>query len=734
MVVDTYQKNENKKYKNLIPSRECILFFLKQHKNSINQKEIEKKFNIHHPMSKKALRRRLKAMERDKQIICTYSQDYIILDNLNLVKGKVIGHRNGYGFLRTETLKEDLWLSIEQMKLCIHGDIILAHVIKSEKKGRSLAKVLKILKPNNILIVGRYYIEKKSKFVVPNDNRFNFKIFILSSILTNKIAIGSIVTVKLNKHFLNKKNKIKGTIVEVLGGKEMQTNLATEIAIRTHNIPYIWSKEIKDELHAINDRIDEKEFNIRIDLRHLPFFTIDEEDACDFDDAVFCNKKKSEEGWNLLVAISDVSYFVKPNTFLDKEALKRGNSVYFPSLVVPMLPEKISVNLCSLKPYVERLCLICEMSLSNQGELIKYKHYEAIICSQGRFTYDEIFKIWNGDIELCVKYNKLLKHIKNLSSLQRILKKNNISKKGIYFENIETKFILDSNFKIRSIYQHIRNDAHKFIESCMILANIASAKFIQKYQYPVLFRNHDRPAKDSIVNFRIILKELGLCLPGGEIPESFYYSNFLKEIKNRPDYEMIQIMLLRSMKQAVYAPENHGHFGLSLSSYIHFTSPIRRYPDLLLHRVIKKILFTLDKNKKEFKKNSDYALNLNYIINNIKKIGIHCSMTERRADEANRDVTDWLKCDFMKKKIGNIFTGVISNITSFGFFVRLNKYFIDGLVRIESLIDDYYYFDSIGLKFIGKSTKNIFRLGDTLKVKVISVNLDQRKIELSLCI
>lgn len=733
MVVDTYQKHNHKKYTNPIPSRECILSFLRTDKDLINLKKIEKKFSIDNQESKKALRRRLRAMERDKQIIYTYNCCYVVLENINIVIGKVIGHRDGYGFLRSETLKEDLWLSAEQMKLCIHGDIILAHVIKSEKKGRSLAKVLKILKPNNVLIVGRYYIEKKIKFVVPNDNRFNFKIFVFSSTLTKKLSIGSVVVVKLNKKFLNKKNKIEGIIVEVLGGKEMQTTLATDIAIRTHSIPYIWSKEVKNQLYQINDKFDQKEFKNRVDLRHLPFFTIDEKDACDFDDAIFCKKKNSgEEGWNLWVAISDVSYYVKPGTPIDQEALKRGNSVYFPSLVVPMLPEKISTDLCSLNPYSERLCLICEMSLSEEGELIKYKHYEAVISSQGRFTYDEIFKIWNGDIKLCLKYNKLLKQIKNLFFLQKTLKKHDVSKKGVYFDNIETKFVLDSNFKIKKIYQHIRNDAHKFVESCMILANIASAKFIKKYQYPILFRNHDRPDQDSIINCRIILNELGLSLSGGEVPESIHYSDLLKSIKNRSDYEMIQTILLRSMKQAVYSPENRGHFGLSLSSYVHFTSPIRRYPDLILHRAIKKVLSKIDKNKKNLKKNNFFKSNLYDM--NIKKIGIHCSMTERRADEANRDVIDWLKCDFMEKKIGNIFTGVVSNVTSFGFFVRLNKYLIDGLVRLENLSDDYYYFDSIGLKFIGKSTKNTFRLGDTLKVKVVSVNLHQKKIELSLCL
>lgn len=727
MVVDPYQKREAYKYKNPIPSREYISSWLKKCKDLISQKNLEKKFGINNEEEKKALRRRLRAMERDGQIIYTRNRCYITPENLKIIKGRVIGHRDGYGFLRTETLKDDLWLSVEQMKLCIHGDIVLAHIINSDRKGRSTAKVLKLLKPNNILIVGRYYTDNKKKFVIPDDTRFSFKIFILPSFKDN-ISIGSIVVVKLTTHPI-KNNKIQGLIVEILG-KEMNTNLSIDIALRTHSIPYIWPKEVEEQLYQINNKNNQNDLKNRMDLRHLPFFTIDDEDARDFDDAVFCKKKmNSEEGWDLWVAIADVSYYIKPNTALDKAAAERGTSVYFPSLVIPMLPEKISTDLCSLNPYKERLCLICEMSLSNTGELISYKHYEAIICSHGRFTYNEIFKIWNGDISLRFKYQKLLKDIESLAFLQKVLNEYNISKKGIYFESIEPKFILDDDFRIKNIYQNVRNDAHKFIESCMILANIASASFIRKYQHPVLFRNHDQPTKDNIINFRSFLKKLGLTLTGGEIPESVHYSDLLKKISTRSDYEMIQTVLLRSMRQAIYSPDNCGHFGLSLSSYVHFTSPIRRYPDLILHRVIKHLL---SKNKNaDLHTNNSHNIYL-YNADEIKKIGIHCSITERRADEASRDVIDWLKCDFMNTKIGDIFTGVIANVTSFGFFVRLNQFFIDGLVHITSLDNDYYYFDSLGLKLIGKSGKHIYSLGDTLTVKVISVNLTERKIELSL--
>ncbi|WP_422667445.1 ribonuclease R [Buchnera aphidicola] len=728
MVVDPYQKREAKKYKNPIPSREYISSWLKKNKDVTTQKNLEKIFDIKNKEEKKALRRRLRAMERDGQIIYTRNKCYITPEKLKTIQGKVIGHRDGYGFLRAETLKDDLWLSTEQMKLCIHGDFILAHVFDSDKKGRSAAKVLKILKPNSNLIVGRYYIKNAKNFVIPDDTRFNFHIFITSSIQPKCIAVGSIVVVKL-KNYPLKRKIIEGVIVEVLG-KKMATNLAIEVALRTHSIPYCWSEEVKNQLLYIKNNISYSDRKNRIDLCHLPFFTIDDEDARDFDDAIFCKKKNnSEEGWDLWVAIADVSAYVKPNTALDKAASERGTSVYFPSLVVPMLPEKISIDLCSLKPDVERLCLVCQMHLSITGELISYKHYEAIISSKGRFTYNEIFKIWNGDIDLRIQYKKIIKYIDNLFDLQKIFHIYKINKKSIDFENIEPKFILDKENKIYKIYQNIRNDAHKFIESCMILANIASSLLVKKYKYPTLFRNHDKPSQNNVISFRLFLKELGLTLDGGDIPDAVDYSHLLKKISFRSDYEMIQIMLLRSMKQAVYSPKNCGHFGLSLPSYLHFTSPIRRYPDLLVHRIIKFLI--LKENKILINKNNMYNTHL-ISLKDAEQLGIHCSMTERRADNAVRDVVDWLKCDFMQKKIGHILTGVISNVTSFGFFVRLNQLFIDGLVHITSLHDDYYYFDSIRLRLIGKSHKKIYRLGDKLKVKVIAIHLHERKIELSL--
>ncbi|QIE02297.1 ribonuclease R [Buchnera aphidicola] len=728
MVVDSYQKKEERKHKNSIPSREAIIFLLKKYKNLMSQKKIEKKLCINNQNNKKALHHRLKLMEQDGQVIHVKKRFYTVPQHCKVIQGTVIGHRDGYGFLRTDILKDDLFLSSDQMKYCIHGDIILAYIMLSDKKKRNSAKFLKLLKPNNLLIIGRYYIHKKISFVIPDDTRFNFKIFIISD-LKEKISIGSIVSVKL-LYQSGRNIKVQGYITEVLG-KKMSTNLAIDIALRTHSIPFLWSQAVKSELYEINNKSVEYDIKNRIDLRHLHFITIDDEDAHDFDDAVFCKKKNNtEENWSLLVAISDVSFYVKSNTAIDKEALSRGTSIYFPSLVIPMLPEKISTDLCSLNPQVDRLCVICEMNLSDKGELMSYKHYEAVICSHGRFTYSEVSQLWNGDIFLKNKYQKSFKYIQNLFDLQKIFNKNKISKKGIDFNNIEPKFILDSNLRIKKICENIRNDAHKFIESCMILANIASSFFIKKYAHPVLFRNHASPKKDNVVRLRLFLHEMGLTLLGGDIPQSSHYSNLLKTISNHSQYDIIQTILLRSMTQAIYSPDHCGHFGLDLSSYVHFTSPIRRYPDLIVHRIIKYLL--LQNKKNIIHKKDNISKNYLYTTHEMREIGMHCSMAERRADIANRDVFDWLKCEFMHQKIGCILKGVISNVTSFGFYVRLNKFFIDGLVHITSLKDDYYYFDSLRLKLIGKAHKNIYRLGDVLQVQVVSVNLIERKIELSL--
>ncbi|VFP87351.1 Ribonuclease R [Candidatus Erwinia haradaeae] len=723
---DPFQKREAQKYENPIPSRECILTNIKQRTKPTRREELAQDLGISGEEKTEALRRRLRAMERDGQLMFTPRSGYAIPKRSHLlITGKVIGHRDGFGFLRVLGRKDDLYLSSEQMKMCLHGDVILAQAMGVDRKGRCEACVVRIIEPRNSHIVGRCLNNTTGNFVIPSDNRLNFHILIQEK---RKIGtdIGSVVVVQLIER-PTRRNPAIGKIVEILGRK-MDTNMAINIALRAHYLPHQWSSEIKKVIEKINTIIPIEDKHGRVDLRKLPLVTIDGEDSSDFDDAVFCEPQK-EGGWRLWVAIADVSYYVRPGTLLDREAINRGTSVYFPSQVVPMLPEILSNNLCSLNPEVDRLCIVCEMIISSHGKLISYKHYEAIMNSFAQLTYNTVWKILQGDQQLRKKYKPIINNLETLHNLYLKLDQSREQRGGISFEMEEAKFIFNINHRIERVEKIVRNDAHKLIEECMILANIASALFVEKYNEPALFRDHDRPIDDSIKSFRSILNELGLTLLGGEKPEPLDYADLLKKISGRPDHEMIQSLLLRSMKQAVYDSENRGHFGLALASYAHFTSPIRRYPDLLLHRAIK---YLLAKNMGNLKNQCTPTGGFHYTIPQMLQFGQHCSMTERRADEATRDVIDWLKCDFIKDRVGEAFSGVISTVTNFGFFVRLSNLFIDGLVHISTLNNDRYRFDSVGQRLIGAYSNIIYRLGDQVEVRIDSVHLEERKINLTL--
>ncbi len=507
----------------------------------------------------------------------------------------------------------------------------------------------------------------------------------------------------------------------------MGTGMAVDMALRTHEIPYIWPQAVEQQVAGLKEEVPEEAKAGRVDLRDLPLVTIDGEDARDFDDAVYCEKKRGG-GWRLWVAIADVSYYVRPPTPLDREARNRGTSVYFPSQVVPMLPEVLSNGLCSLNPQVDRLCMVCEMTISAKGRLTGYKFYEAVMSSHARLTYTKVWHMLQGDQDLREQYAPLVKHIEELHNLYKVLDKAREERGGISFESEEAKFIFNAERRIERIEQTQRNDAHKLIEECMIMANISAARFVEKAKEPALFRIHDKPTTEAITSFRSVLAELGLELPGGNKPEPRDYAELLESIADRPDAEMLQTMLLRSMKQAIYDPENRGHFGLALQSYAHFTSPIRRYPDLSLHRAIKYLLAKEQGNKGNTTETGGY----HYSMEEMLQLGQHCSMAERRADEATRDVSDWLKCDFMLDQVGNVFKGVIASVTGFGFFVRLDELFIDGLVHVSSLDNDYYRFDQVGQRLIGESGGQTYRLGDRVEVRVEAVNMDERKIDFSL--
>lgn len=721
MINDPFYEREAQKYDSPIASRELILDYLTKEAKPANLEKIAQAVSIKTEEQKEALHRRLRAMERDGQVVFTRRKCYALPEKLDMVKGKVIAHRDGFGFLRVEGKPEDYFLSPEQMKKVLQGDVILAQPLSNQYRGKTEARVVRILEPRSNLIVGRYFIEQGVGFVVPDDSRLNFDILITGK-PKRTVRMGTVVVVELQQR-PERRQKAVGVIKEVLG-EIMGTNLAIDIALRNHEIPYEFPKAVEKEVSKFGDEVPEKAKKGRKDLRDLPLVTIDGEDARDFDDAVYCQKNRGG-GYRLWVAIADVSYYVRPDKALDKEACLRGTSVYFPSRVVPMLPEALSNGLCSLNPQVDRLCLVCEMTVSNKGRLTGYQFYDAVMNSHARLTYTKVAKILDGDKELRQHYHDLVPHLENLYGLYKILDKSRIARGAIGFESEEPKFIFNADKRIESIELAQRNDAHKIIEECMILANVAAAKLVIEADVPALFRVHDRPDEERMNNLRSILQELGLSLGGGVNPKSKDIAELMLAIEDRIDSDMLQTVILRSMKQAIYDPENRGHFGLALEEYGHFTSPIRRYPDLLLHRTIKWILAN---EQHKTSKTGGHR----YTVNEMLYFGEHCSLTERRADEAVRDVVDWLKCDYMQDHVGEVFNGTISSVVNFGFFVRLDDLFIDGLVHVSSLENDYYIYDASRNRLIGENTHYSYRLGDKVSVKVENVNPEERKIDFAL--
>ena len=624
-----------------------------------------------------------------------------------------------------------MFISSHEMQRVIHGDVVEAILVdRTDRKGRQEIKITDVIKPRKAGIVGRFFLEHNICFVVPDDARIKQDILIDPK---ERLSArhGQMVVVNVIQR-PSKRNNAVGKVIEVLGD-HMAPGMEIEIALREHDLPYQWSSEVEEEVSHIADEVEDEAKLPRVDLRGLPLVTIDGEDARDFDDAVYCRPEQSG-GWRLWVAIADVSYYVRPGTALDDEALARGNSVYFPSQVIPMLPEKLSNGLCSLNPDVDRLCMVCEMTLSAEGSLTESKFYPAVMRSHARFTYTKVAAILGnaetaGDEELRSQYKALVPDLENLNTMYSALITARNNRGAIAFETEESRFIFNADKKIESIEPLIRNDAHKIIEECMILANVATAKFVEKHKMPGLFRVHDKPSEDKFNNFVSYLAELGLQMPRVDnedgLPAPQDYSDILALVQGRPDQELIQTMLLRSMRQAVYQSENIGHFGLALESYSHFTSPIRRYPDLVIHRVIKAIL----------QAQADNAANegcYSYAEEAVVELGEHCSMTERRADDATRDVSDWLKCEFMQDHVGDTFTGVISTVTNFGLFVRLADLHIEGLVHITSLGRDFYHFDDVRMCLSGEKTGNKFHVGDVIEVQVAAVNLDEKKIDLVL--
>lgn len=713
---DPFAQREAEKYEKPIPSRELLIEHLKQSGKPLRRKQIADHFRLITPEMQEALRRRLRAMERDGQLVYNRRQQYCLVNSQDLIAGRVLGHPDGFGFLQPDDGSDDLFLSPREMKALIHHDRAVVRISGYDRRGRREGAVVDVLEHNTRQIVGRFHKESGQAFVVPDNNKISHDVIIPKNEV-NGAKKGQIVVAEIIQQ-PTAHNQPIGRIVEVLG-KHMAPGMEIEVAIRSYNLPYEWPQEVLDETASLREKVPEQAKQGRTDIRQLPLVTIDGEDARDFDDAVYC--KKTQKGWKLLVAIADVSHYVKVNTALDAEAKNRSTSVYFPEQVLPMLPEILSNGLCSLNPQVDRLCMVCEMSINEQGQVIRSRFFEAVMRSHARLTYTEVAGILvEGDKNLSKKYQTLVPHLNALYALYKSMRLQREQRGAMDFDTQETQIIFGRNRKIEKIVPRERNDAHKLIEEFMIAANSAAARFLLRKKMPRLLRIHEGPSTEKLQNLRTFLGEMGLHLKGGANPTPLDFMDLLEAAKHRPDAHLIQTMLLRSMSQAVYSPDSKGHFGLALDAYAHFTSPIRRYPDLLVHRAIRHCL--LGKSPDAFF----------YGMPDMVVLGEHCSANERRADEATRDVTAWLKCEYMMNKVGENFDGLVSGVTGFGIFVELKEIYVEGLVHVSSLPQDYFHFDPVSHQLYGERSGIRYRLGDAVAVKVVRVDLDEKKIDFEL--
>ena len=713
---DPHRAREAKKYQNPIPSREYIMQKLSEFGAPMRRDELANHLEIISEEDIEALRRRLNAMERDGQLLRNRRGAFCLVNKKDLIAGRVIGHPDGFGFLKPDDGGEDLFLTPRHMRMLLHGDRAVVRVVGVDQRGRKEGAVVEVLERANHQVVGRLYLEAGVGFVVPDNKRINQDIVIpaqdLQSAVNGQMVVAEIIEQP------SKRTQPVGRVIEILG-EHMAPGMETDVAIRAHELPIDWPEEVEAEISGLGIEVEEDAKADRVDLRDLPLVTIDGADARDFDDAVFCEPRP--KGWRLLVCIADVSSYVQPGSALDKEARLRGNSVYFPDRVIPMLPEVLSNGLCSLNPQVDRLCMACELYISKEGKIIRSRFFEAVMRSQARLTYDQVAAmLLKKDQALARKHKKLLSHLKQLHALYRVLHGSRSERGAIDFDTTETQIQFNEESKVERIVPLQRNDAHRLIEECMLAANVAAARLLLRKKLPALYRIHEGPQTEKLIDLRAFLGELGLSLPGGPKPKAKDYADLLDSVQGRADAHLIQTVLLRSMSQAVYSSENSGHFGLAFSAYTHFTSPIRRYPDLVVHRALKHLL------------TGGTAEDFEHSRPELQGLGEHCSATERRADEATRDAIAWLKCEYMMDKIGEVFDGIISSVTSFGLFVELAEIYVEGLVHITALDNDYYHFDPVGHRLNGERSGQVFRLGDPIRVRVAAVNLDDRKIDFAL--
>jgi ribonuclease R len=695
----------------LLPSRDAILDALKQAGIPLPPSELARAMAVD-KRARDAFFGRIDAMQRDGQLLMNRKGELCVIAKLNLIAGTVQGHPDGFGFLVPDDGSADLFLRPSEMHKVLHGDRATGRRTGTDRRGRPEGEIVDVLARANRTVVGRLYEERGISFVVAENRRINQDLLVPEDERGDAKA-GDVVVVEIVEQ-PSPQREVIARVVEVLGGYT-DPGMEIEIALRKHDLPHEFSLAARKQAAKLPKEVADRDRADRVDITSLPLVTIDGETAKDFDDAVYCERVGT--GFRLIVAIADVSHYVKDGDALDRDARERGTSVYFPRRVIPMLPEALSNELCSLKPKVDRLCMVCEMQISGEGVIGKYKFYPAVMHSRARLTYTQVWS-WLSDPSSAPREAKALqRHLTDLYALFHALKRAREARGAIDFDSIEMELEFDVSGKIVRIVPVVRNDAHKLIEECMLAANVCTAKYLEHHKHPTLYRVHEGPTPEKLAALRDFLASCALSLPGGDDPTAADYAQLLLRIKDRPDFALLQTVLLRSLQQARYRPDNVGHFGLSYEAYAHFTSPIRRYPDLLVHRSIKAVLA-----HREYKPSgASWA-----------ELGVHCSLTERRADDATRDVENWLKCYFMRDRVGETFDGTISGVTSFGVFVTLDGLNIDGLVHVTELGRDYFHFEAARHALIGERGGRVFQLAGRVRVTVARVDLEATKIDFTL--
>ena len=701
-----------------------------------------------------AFDREVEELERAGRIVRNRAGLLLVAARANLLSGQVQGHRDGFGFLIRDDGGADLVLSEHEMAKVLHGDRVLARITGADRRGRPEGEIVEVIESRTNKLVGRLLNERGVMIVVPEDQRIAHDILVQPG-GTLSAEPGQVVVVEILQQPQRYVQPV-GRVIEVLGAID-DPGMEIEIAVRKFAVPHEFSDATAQLAESLPDTVLPKDLRGRIDLRDVPLVTIDGEDARDFDDAMYCEPLVQggrpggrNKGWRLIVAVADVSHYVKPGDALDVEAQNRSTSVYFPRRVIPMLPEKLSNGLCSLKPEVDRLVMVCDCVVTNKGALDAYQFYPAVMHSHARLTYTEVWEALSApDSKEAERLASVLPHLQNLYALYELLKRARDARGAIDLDTTETYIVSDPNGRIEKIIPRTRNDAHKLIEECMLAANVCTADFIGRAKQPGLYRVHEGPTPERLANVRTLLKTLGLTLDGGDKPEPADYSRLLKQIKPRPDAQLLQTVMLRSMQQAIYSPHNSGHFGLAYKAYTHFTSPIRRYPDLLVHRVIKSMLSKQTYVPEVFI-NADAAVAPAAARAALRashsrkpsdegeatplweKLGLLCSANERRADDASRDVEAWLKSYYMRERVGETYTGTVSSVVPFGAFIVLDDLYIEGLVHVSELGTEYFLYNEALHELRGERTGLRYRLGDRLTVQVARVDLEARRIDFRL--